>query len=68
MLDQSKLAERVGVILSGREMLAAARDFEAEVGHDNLTAMLPARVELAFAAYLRKWIKRFQRKTLAIKV
>ncbi len=66
-IDQVKFTKKTGVTLSGRELLVAAHDFEQEVGHDNLAAMPLERVELTFAAYLRKWVKRFQRKTPAIR-
>ncbi len=59
-LDAASLDKRVGVTLSAREMQAAARDFEEEVGHDELAALPLERLELVFAAYLRKWVKRFR--------
>ncbi len=57
-LDIAALEKRVGVTLSGREMQAAARTFEDEVGHDALAAMSPERLGLVFAGFLRKWVKR----------
>jgi hypothetical protein len=61
-LDLARLAEKTGITLSDREMLVAARDFEQEVGIGALGTISPERLELVFAAYLRKWAKRFQRK------
>lgn len=62
-LDANKLDRWAGVPLSPREIQAAAQDFEEEVGHDELVARSTERLELAFAAYLRKWVKRFHRQT-----
>ncbi len=61
-LDEARLNKRAGAMLSPREIQAAARDFEEEMGHDGLLAMVPERLELAFSAYLHKWVKRFQRR------
>ncbi len=65
-IDQARLAAKLGITLSGREMLAATRDFEDEVSLDALANISPERLQLVFAAYLRKWVKRFQRKIPAI--
>ncbi len=60
-LDRARLAEKAGIALSDREVLAAAQDFEAEAGHDDVVRMPRLRLERAFIAYLGKWARRAQR-------
>ncbi len=62
LLDKGRLLERLGTALPDRAIEAAARDLEAEVGHDALENESPERLEALFAAYLRKWLKRVKKQ------
>ncbi len=65
-LNRANLAEKTGITLSDREILIAEQDFQQEVGIDTLENIFPERLELVFAAYLRKWARRFQRKDILV--